>query len=257
MKNLGIKTAVIVAVLAIVGWQAQAANVMSVLADASPAFKVYNGYTGTLTYVVGSDTTIQTNTVTCDGNVNTYLANDALTNGTIALLAANVAASTNAAGTKSLKVNSEPSLAADVTIGTLLPGSYSAVKGAWLTIPWDTSECKFYSLYLRSRTYGAVGAYRIGKILGNPAGTGDLTLSVYKVGVLISQKVITSPVYVNPATLLVGGTNVSTNTLGIVAIVNLDEEVGIPASGSEAIIIRAARATTATGTAVLSATIGK
>ena len=238
MKNLGIKTAVIVAVLAIVGWQAQAANVMSVLADESVALRVYNGGTGTLSLAV--TTAGPSIVVTVDGNAQT------LTNATISGLATSLAACTNGAGVKKLTVDSDPSLAADVTDTTMLAGTYTATAGNWAELLWDTDTHKSYDIYLPSRTYKAVGAYTIGTIFGEPTGTGDVTLSIYKAGTLISRKIITSPYYVLTITNTVNA---------LVATINLDEEVDIPASGGEAIIIRATRATTAT-TGILSATIG-
>jgi len=239
MKNLGIKTAVIVAVLAIMGWQTQAANVMSVLADESVALRVYNGGTGTLTLAVTSAG--PSIVVTVDGQAQT------LTDTTIATLAASLAACTNAAEVKKVTVDSDPSLAADSTDTTLLAGTYTAAAGKWAELLWDTDTHKSYDIYLPSRSQQAVGAYTIGTILGEPTGTGDVTLSIYKAGVLISRKIITSPYYVLTA--------VSTTNVAVVTA-NLNEEVNIPASGSEAIIIRATRGTTAT-TGILSVTIGK
>jgi hypothetical protein len=227
--------------------QVWADQIVAKAADASVAFRVYNGYTGTLTYVVGTDTSIQTNTITCDGLANTLLSNDALTNGTIALLVGNVAACTNAAGTASLTVNSEPSLSADVTIGNLLPGTYTAVAGKWLEVLWDTSAHLSYDLYFPSRSYEkGVGAYTLSSIGSVPTGTGNVTASVYKDGTLIKQKIVTSPVYVNPATWLDGGTNVSTNSFTADDNVTIDWPVDLPFTGSEPVIVRVSRATTAT-----------
>ena len=238
MKNIGIKTMVIAVVLAVVGLQAQAANVMSVLADKSVALRVYNGGTGTLTLAV--TTAGPSIVVTVDGQAQT------LTDTTIATLAASLAACTNTASVKKLTIDSDPSLAADDTDTTLLAGTYTAVADKWAELLWDTDTHKSYDLYLPSRSEKAVGAYTIGTILGEPTGTGDLTLSIYKAGALISRKVITSPHYVLTITNTVNA---------VVNTVNLNEVVDLPASGGEAIIIRAARATTAT-TGILSATIG-
>ena len=248
MKNktcrlLGI--AVAIAAMILMSGQVWAEQIIAKAADASVAFRVYNGYTGTLTYVVGSDTSIQTNAIVCDGLTNTLLSNDALTNGTIALLVGNVAACTNTSGTASLEVNSEPSLDADVTIGTLLAGTYTAAAGAWLEVLWDTSAHLSYDIYLPSRTYQkGVGAYTLEKVNSVPTGTGNVTASVYKDGTLVMQKIITSPVYVNPATWSMS--DGTTNSFTADDNVTVDWTVDLPFTGSEPVIVRVGRATTAT-----------
>ena len=94
----------------------------------------------------------------------------------------------------------------------------------------------------------------IESVVGYPGGTGALTLGIYQSGVLIDEQVIASPTYVFAATLLTGGTNVNTNTLGVINDVNLNVPLNIRSLGAQPIIIRASRATTAT-TGVLSAVI--
>ena len=81
-----------------------------------------------------------------------------------------------------------------------------------------------------------------------------MTVNVYQDSTLIASKFYTSPIYVNPETLLVGGTNVSTNTMGIVNAVVVDWSLGMPFSGKDAVIVRATRATTGT-TGVLTAVV--
>ena len=85
-----------------------------------------------------------------------------------------------------------------------------------------------------------------------PGGTGNATAAIYEDGVLIAEKVVTSPVYVFASTLLTGGTNINTNTLGVDAVVNIDWPLGIRSLGAKPIIVRVSRATTAT-TGVISA----
>ena len=244
-RNKLVSILAIAAGVALAGVTAFAANPVTYAADAGILCQVQNSYTGTLTIVVsgaGAAGSVMTNVVTCDGNATTLV----VTNGgtTCAQLETRIAACTNAAGSAKLSINAEPSLAADTICE--LAGTYTAVSGKKLSLLWDTSACLHYDIYLPSTAYGGLGAYRLAKVVGQPTGTGNLTLSIYQGGTLISQEVITSPIYVNPATLLSGGTNVSTNTLGVVDVVNLNEPVGITFLGSQGIVIRAARATTAT-----------
>jgi len=238
---------VAIAALAFMTGQIMAAQIVSKVEDKSVAFRVYNGYTGTVSWVVGSDTTIQTNTVTCDGNDNTLLSQTASANCTIGTLATNaVAMCTNLSGTASLKINAEPSLAADSTIGTLLPGTYSITPSTWGDIYWDTSAALHYDLYLPSRTYQTgVAPYVLESIRGVPGGTGKLTTSIYKDGTLVNQRIDQSPVYVNASTFIITA-GAYTNTYGVVNDVTLDWTVDMPFSGEEAVIIRSTRATTAT-----------
>ena len=243
-RLLGIMTAII-----LVSSQVWSAQIVSKTNDASVAFRVYNGYTGTLTWVVGNntDTTVQTNTVTCDGNSVSMLSTGALVN-TIYKMSTNaIVKGTNESGTASLIVNAEPSLGGDSIVGTLLPRTYTASAGTWLEVLWDTSVCKFYSLYLPSRTYQTgVAPYVLGAVRGDPAGSGNVTASIYKGGILIDQRVYTAPVYVNPAVLYHGGTTPETNTLGVVQNVTLDWNLDMPFSGIDAVIVRVLRASGAT-----------
>ncbi len=252
MKTFRLLGIVIAAIL--VSGQVWAAQIISKVEDASVALRVKNGYDSTLTWVVTDAG--GTNTITAGGLAGQTIVNSGSgTNDTITLIAASALALTNAAGTASLTVDQDPSLAADSVDDELLDGTYTAAAGEWLELLWDTSAHLSYDLYFPSRTYQTgVSAYIIDKVFGLPGGTGDLTLSIYKNRVLIDQRFITSPEYVNAETFLVGGTNVSTNTLGTVNAVNLDVTLNMPFTGAKAVIIRAARGTTAT-TGVLGAVI--
>jgi hypothetical protein len=77
-------------------------------------------------------------------------------------------------------------------------------------------------------------------------------MSIYQSGVLIARQVYTSPVYVNPATWI--NSTDSTNTYGVVNDVTIDWPLNIRSLGAQPVIIRAARATTAT-TGVIAAII--
>jgi hypothetical protein len=222
-----------------------AANPVTYAADASPAFYVVNNSTGTLTIVVsgaGGASSIMTNAVTYGGVTTTIIT----TNGTSTIggLETAIAACTNTAGAAKLAINSEPSLAADTV--AILAGTYTALTTKSVALLWDTSAHLAYDVYLPSTAYGGVGAYNISRIVGQPTGTGNLTTSIYKGGTLIYQKVDTSPVYVNPATWLEGGTDTVTNTFGVINVVNLDESIGLTVLGGQGVFIRSARSTTAT-----------
>ena len=93
----------------------------------------------------------------------------------------------------------------------------------------------------------AVTGFSLASIKGQPTGTGNVTVSLYQNGVLIDQSVITSPYYVNPSSLLNGGTNLTTNTLTAVDLVNVSQWEGITFLGSQNIFARISRGTTLTG----------
>lgn len=224
--------------------------VMSKVEDASVAYRVLNGYTGTLTIVVsgpGGADSISTNVVTCDGNATTLVVTNGTT--TISELVGRITACTNAAGANLLTVDSDASLATD-TIAQL-NGTYTAVAGKWLEVLWDTSAALHYDLYIKGGQYGS-GSYKLAKVTAYPGGTGNVTMSIYQSGVLIARQVYTSPVYVNPATWI--NSTDSTNTYGVVNDVTIDWPLNIRSLGAQPVIIRAARATTAT-TGVIAAII--
>ena len=237
-------TVAFVIVFFVLSGSLMAAQIISKTNDAAIAFRVYNGYpTGVVTWVVKASTIAHTNLVGCQGHTNTYISTDALTNGTITLLVANGRLATNAAGTASLIIDADPSLSGDSVTNNLLAGSYSAQPGEWLDVLWDTDRCKFYSIYFPSRTYQAgAAAYVLERVGGLPGGTGNVTASIYKSGVLINQKVIVSPTYSQGLTANYASvvTNVADN------VVSLDWVLNMPFTGRDAVIVRAERATTAT-----------
>jgi hypothetical protein len=231
----------LIAAISLIAGIASAQVVMSKAQDKSVALRVKNGDTTTLTVVVtGSGTNFA---VTVGGQAQT-IDGDVAGCDIISELSALVAACTNTSAKKTLTVDANSALAADSTDGEMLDGTYTAAAGKWLELLWDTSAHLSYDIYLPGGEYGS-GSYKISKITGCPVGTGNVTLGIYQGGTLIGQQIYTSPVYVNPATLLVGGTNVSTNTLTADAVVNVDWAIDMRNLGGQAVIIRAARATTA------------
>lgn len=167
---------------------------------------------------------------------------------TIAELAAAIVALTNASNEAKLIVDQSQSLSTDSTDGELLAGTYTAAAGEWLEVLWDTSACLFYQVsFPKAPFFDASGneivkgqrvpvPFNIDKVFGEPTGTGNVTLSVYVDGSTKYTKTYTSPFYVLGA----GGTNVASQ------VINIDESPGIPVGSQNAVIIRAARATTAT-----------
>jgi hypothetical protein len=231
----------LIAAIGLIAGIASAQVVMSKAQDKSVALRVKNGDTTTLTVVVtGAGTNFA---VTVGGQAQTVDGN-AATGDTATELAGLLAACTNTSAKKTLTVDANCSLAADVTKAKMLDGTYTAAAGKWLELLWDTSAHLSYDIYLPGGEYGS-GSYKISKITGCPVGTGNVTLGIYQGGTLVGQQVYTSPVYVNPATWIDEGTNGHTNTYGVVAVVNVDWVVDMRNLGGQAVLIRAARATTA------------
>ena len=252
MKNKTCRLLGIMAAMILVSGQVWAAQIISKVEDASAAMLVKNGYDTTLTIVVASAGGSITGVV---GGLAFDLTIGGGTNDTITEVAASVSALTNAAGTTSLTVNKEPSLNADSCDAELLDGTYTAAEGKWLELLWDTSAHLSLDLYFPSRTYQTgVSAYILDKVQALPTGTGNVTASIYKDGTLIASKIIASPEY-RQSTFLSGGTNaIVTNTYDTLTDVNVDWELDMPFTGKDAVIVRAARATTLTA-GVISATI--
>ncbi len=231
---------------------AMAQVVKAVEADKSIAFRIYNGYTGTLTLTVrGGGTQIVAsvdggcvNTITGTGDADT-----------IAKVEAALVACTNTAGLTGLKVDSDCALADDSTDAELISFTNASIAaGEWANVYWDTSAHLSYDLYFPDNVNQAgQGAYKITKISGNPVGTGNVTLSIYLDRVLIDQRVYVSPVYVNPATWGMAATD--TNAFTADNNVTIDYPLGpLRCTGAQPVLIRAARATTAT-TGMLAATV--
>jgi len=231
----------LIAAIGLIAGIASAQVVMSKAQDKSVALRVKNGDTTTLTLQVESAGAGNI-TVTVGGQANVIDGSGSID--TIAEVAAAVAACTNTSLKKTLIVDANSALAADSTDAELLTATYTAAPGKWLELLWDTSAHLSYDIYLPGGEYGS-GSYTLKSIQACPVGTGNATVAIYQAGVLIAQKVITSPVYVNAATLLTGGTNVNTNTLGVDATVNIDWPLGIRSLGGQAVIIRASRASSA------------
>lgn len=231
------KKYIVFIIAALFAFAASAASIHTKAADASPALRVYNGHTGTVTIVIQAAGAGGTNTVTLDGKSNVIDGSDAID--TIAEFASAIAGCTNLAGYNKLTIDADCSLAGDSTDGELLTGTYTATAGNWLEIPWDTSAALFYSVYIADDA--VIGSLRapltVKKIGGNPVGTGAVTASLYVDGTLTWQKVLPEPSGI-------GG--VSNDTITVISnYVDLPVDVDAPV-GRKAVIVRVSRATTAT-----------
>jgi len=237
------RTATVIGILliaAICGY-AQQSHFEQYDADGGPAMRVYNGFDETLTISIYAAGASATNEVTCDGNVQNIDGSGTDVD-TITEFAAAISACTNATGNASLVVDKDCALDTDSTDGELLDGTYTAVSGAWLEIPWDTSEALIYSVYqpgsiiIDGVNKGAPGSspYRITQVNGNPAGTGAVTLNIYVEQTKVWESVL------NVERYCTGTNSVSLTT------VNLPKDMNVRVGAEQGAFVRATRATTAT-----------
>lgn len=107
---------------------------------------------------------------------------------------------------------------------------------------WDTSVALTYDAIcdVPNSAGMPMGAYEITGIVGDPTGTGNVTLNVYGDDTMLYQKTFTSPVYVP--------TDVGTTNTAADAVVTLESAnfPGIWIGAGQRGLVRATRATTAT-----------
>ena len=205
-------------------------SIHSVAEDAAPAIQVYNGDPDeTLTIAIYESGAAATNTFTIGSTVNTLDGSGG--SDTVAEWVALINAYTNSAGLKVLTADGDLSLAADSTDAELLNGTYTAAPGRWVTLPWDTSVILHCDAGFRknSRPATTTPDYVLDHIYGALNGTGLLTVSVY-----IDRTLVYQNTGVLPSTQY-------TNALQV-----LDLDMNIPVKSSQAMFVRATRATTAT-----------
>ena len=183
--------------------------------------------------------TVTTNTIvlTDDGNTNTITY--AAAYNTLSEIVAGINAATNTAGTKNFEAVYWAGLAADTVTNTYIVNlAATTVTRQWnYDAKWDTSVCKHYDSAAGVMVNTTpVTAGKINRIFGDPAGTGNVTVTLYVDGSVKWQRAITSPVYVLG---VASATNVADNASPF------DFELDIPV-GSQSAFVRAARATTAT-----------
>lgn len=212
----------------------QAAQVHSVVEDTSPAIRVFNGYTQSVSFLIYGGGASATNIANI-GPVITAIDGSGNTD-TIAEFAAVLAALTNENNQAYLTIDTDCSLGADSTDLELLNGTYTALPNRWLTIPWDTSAAGFYSIYLPDNVgpQKFAGNCVIQRVLGVPGGFGNVTTSIYLGGVLAAQDVVLDT--------------------GVAGSDTVNWEVNFPKAASLPVIIRSTLGTNAT-TGVISAVV--
>jgi hypothetical protein len=173
-----------------------ASTIQSFAQDAGPAIQVYNGDADeNLVVVVQTAGAGAANTFTIGSTVNTLDGSGATD--TVTEWVALINTYTNSGGFLVLEGRHDTSLAADSTDNELLSGTYTALPGRWVTLPWDTSVVAgvSYSNGYRSNDAKATITpnYILDHIYGSLGGTGALTLTVYLDEVQVYSKVVGSP----------------------------------------------------------------
>jgi hypothetical protein len=164
---------------------------------------------------------------------------------TVAEAVAEINALTNSAGTFIYEAAVWSAVSTDTISNRLLAVSAVSIAGGTFSraVKWDTSAYLSYTVIADSAVSGTpVGAYGINKILGNPGGTGNVTVNVYEDDTLIYQRVVPSPVYLLPALTTA---NPCTNVVDAVVSLNLDVGNIRIGSGKRG-LVKVTRATTAT-----------
>ncbi len=227
MKNMNMIITVC-AVLAVAGF-AVADDVWCDYDEASPLVVKYNG-TETATIQVAAGSVVQVT----DGTTTTTLLADI----TLATLAAALRAAEDDEGDKEWSVKYWAGIAADtVSTNDLIVVAANAVtKEADFSIKWDVSNQKHYDAVVQP------GVGTITDIIGEPAGTGDATVSVYVGGERRFYQTIVSPTYVLSATSTV---NVANATINLGDLIDLG--AGIRVGASEIGFVRCERTTATTG----------
>jgi hypothetical protein len=221
----------IMAVLAFVAGVCSAQVVVSTTANLSDALGIINKGTNVVTVTVSnSGTNIS---VVIDGNTNAVSGTNAQST-----VAAAIVACTNAAGYRPLSVDAECSLPADAIAGNLVNTTNTITKSAISYLLWNTANCLHSDLYFASSKHNpGYGGCLLDSVIGCPVGTGDVTLSVYIGGTLSTEQIYTSPVYALTVTNTVNAA---------VDVVNINLPLNMRCTDSQAVLIRAARATTMT-----------
>jgi hypothetical protein len=164
---------------------------------------------------------------------------------TVADVVTEINAATNASGAKAYQAVCWEAVSTDTVSNKLLSATISLADRIYDTdIKWDTSSYLSYTVIPDVLVGSApVGGYGISRILGNPGGTGNVTVNVYEDDTLLYQRVETSPVYVSPQ--IISGTNDTTNTA--VAVVSLNLDLGnLRINSGKRGLIKVTRATTGT-----------
>ena len=163
---------------------------------ASPLIVRYKG-TETATIQVAAGSILQ---VTDTTTTTTLLANV-----TLATLSSALNAAQDDEGDKEWECEYWAGIAADtVSTNDLIVVAANAVNREWdYSIKWDVSNELHYDVVCSSKAGSqTVGGYTITDLFGEPAGTGNMTVSVYVGGARKFYKVVTSPIYVAAASVV-------------------------------------------------------
>jgi hypothetical protein len=244
MKNY-IKLITITALAVIFTVSAHAQSALFAGKDQSPAIRIYNGYTGTLSVacnVAGSNFAVVAN-----GQVNTAIAGLVFTNATE--LAKAFGSITDAANRAYAICDVSQCLPTDTIRNKMVASSNTVAAGGWITINFDTTQCAFYQVSVPRGVMYAPGSasaivdpqrganigFNVTRIYGQPTGTGTVTVTAYVNTNTVWQKVIASPTYVLGATAT--GDTIRSDA------VDLDASTQIRVGPTDSLIIRATRAT--------------
>jgi len=218
-------------------WQAE---------DTSPAIWIHNTGTEKATITIYEDDGA-TNRVVIGSTV-TVMDMSGTAIDTAAELASAVASATNSAGKKPLKAIVATSSDSETVDAELLVNTSGvAIEGGdWGSIPLDTSDVKYFSIFLPASKNGPAsrGTVDIKKIYGDIGGTGNITVEIYVDQVQKYQSSIVSPAYVPSFS--------DTNSVSVGHAADevgpgiLDIDLDFTVGRSENCLIKATRATTGT-----------
>ena len=156
-----------------------------------------------------------------------------------------VDAITNASGTRCFDAQVWGALSTDIPSNKVIASSAAAiVNNTWTGYAIDdTSGTKDYRIVTDGITMDQLGGYKVLGVMGEPGGTGNVTVKVYDDDTLLYQKTHVSPTYTLPSS--VNYTGVVTQTAdNVVSIDAVLPPIYIP-RGSKG-MIEATRATTGT-----------
>ena len=238
-------TTVLVALLACVALAAPAIGEVGYIAEAADSAEMlWIKYTGDQTT---PQVTVTTSTIVLTDN---DTQDDTLTltteSYTLSEVAAWVNGRTNDSGTVIWEAKLRAGLGTDIVTNNFViaAAATTVAKRTWEPhVLWDTTAVERFDVVptaLNSREYS--NGYIIDRIVGEPGGTGNVTVYIYEDDVVIWQNTITSPYYVPAGDLSAAN---STNTA--VNVVTLDIPVGIPTFEGKRYHVRATRTVGTTG----------
>lgn len=210
--------------------------------DGAPVFRVRNSGTE-----IVSLTSAEASLIVTNGTVPTTIALSETY--TVAQLKAAIEACTNSAGKRTLEVDANCSLAADLVSNkmvaatiTLFANDHSFNAGN----KWDSSVALHFDAYYPAASKGGVNdAKTLSRVFGDIGGTGDITFVGYVNGVEAFSWRTVSPIYVMGAGNVTNASEVGVADSITPGVFNKDM-FNFPVGRDESLLIRATRASTAT-----------